>query len=122
MVVSSYLPFEQLLNKKQASGHKILSAVRELPQYFVTIHELAVAHTTVASGNAIDVEVDIGCSVSLESGSSSKSKGQKSRHYQDMTYILTVTSDLEFIDFRRIPLSRSSRKLFIINLQTFLQY
>ena len=94
----------QLLNKKQASGHKILSIVRELPQYSVTIHELAIAHTTVDSGNAVDVEVDIQCSVSLDGASSSKSKGQKSRHYQDMTYILTVTSDLEFIDFRRIPL------------------
>ena len=81
-----------------------MSIVRELPQYSITIHEVAVAHTTVGSGNAIDVEVDIQCSVSLD-GASSKSKGQKSRHYQDMTYILTVTSDLEFVDFRRIPLS-----------------
>jgi len=99
------LTIEQLLNKKQASGDKILSAVRELPQYFVTIHELVVEHNTVASGNTVDVEVDIHCSVSLGSASSSKSKGQKSRHYHDMTYILTVTSDLDFVDFRRIPLS-----------------
>jgi ATP-dependent DNA helicase HFM1/MER3 len=98
------LTIEQLL-KKQASGNKILSATRELPQYFVTIHELAVERNTVASGKAVDVEVDIHCSVTLGSASSSKSKGQKSRHDHDMTYILTVTSDLDFVDFRRIPLS-----------------
>ncbi|KAH9966525.1 P-loop containing nucleoside triphosphate hydrolase protein [Russula dissimulans] len=96
------LIIEQMLNKKQSSGFKILSAVRELPQYSVTVHELAVAHTTTTSHNAVDVELDIRCSVSIE-GSSSKSKAQKSRHYQDTTHILTVTSDLEFIDFRRIP-------------------
>ena len=98
------LTIEQMLNKMQSSGFKILSAVRELPQYSVTIHELAVAHATVTSGNAVDVELDIRCSVSLE-GSPSKSKAQKGRHYHDTTYILTVTSDLEFIDFRTIPLS-----------------
>ena len=97
------LTIEQLLNKKQASGDKILSAAKDLPQYFLTIHELAVEHNTVANGNAVDVEVDIHCSVSLGSASSSKSKGQKTRHYHDMTYILTVTSDLDFVDFRRIP-------------------
>ena len=103
MVAFCVLTIEQLLNKKQASGHKILSLVKELPRYTITIHELAVAHATVGSG-AVDVEVDIQCSVSLDVASS-KSKGQKSQHYQDMTYILTVTSDLEFVDFRRIPLS-----------------
>lgn len=99
------LTVEQLLNKKQASGHKILSSVREFPQYSVTIHELAAAHSTVTNDNAVDVEVEIQCSVSLEGASSSKSKVQKSRHYHDITYILTLTSDLDFIDFRRIPLS-----------------
>ena len=97
------LTIEQLLNKKQASGDKILSVARDLPQYFLTIHELAVEYNTMASGNAVDVEVDIHCSASLGSASSSKSKGQKSRYYHDMTYILTVTSDLDFVDFRRIP-------------------
>jgi ATP-dependent DNA helicase HFM1/MER3 len=98
------LTVEQLLNKKQASGHKILSSVREFPLYSVSIHELAVAHSTVTTDNAVDVEVEIQCSVSLEGASSSKSKVQKSRHYHDMTYILTLTSDMDFIDFRRIPL------------------
>jgi hypothetical protein len=99
-----------------------LSAVRELPQYSVTIHELAVAHSTVTSDNAVDVEVDIQCSVSLEGASSSKSKVPKSRHYHDMTYILTLTSDLDFIDFRRIPLSSSSRKIIIINSRNVSQH
>lgn len=99
------LTAEQLLNKKQASGHKILHAVRELPQYSVSIRELGIAHSTAISDNAVDVEVDIQCSVTLEGASLSKSKAQRSRHYNDMTYILTLTSDLDFIDFRRIPLS-----------------
>jgi hypothetical protein len=117
------LTVEQLLNKKQASGHKILSAVREFPQYSATIHELAIAHSTETSDNVVDVEVDIQCSVSLEgASSSSKSQAQKSRHYHDMTYILTLTSDMDFIDFRRIPLSRSSRKMVIISLRNISQH
>ncbi|KAH9079272.1 P-loop containing nucleoside triphosphate hydrolase protein [Lactarius deliciosus] len=91
---------DMLLNKKQASGHKILFAVRELPQYSVTIDELSVVHST--SDSPIDVELDIQCSVSW-GGGSSKPKAHKNRHFADMTYVLTVTSDLEFIDFRRIP-------------------
>ncbi|KAH9005003.1 P-loop containing nucleoside triphosphate hydrolase protein [Lactarius hatsudake] len=91
---------DMLLNKKQPSGHKILFAVRELPQYSVTIDELSVVHST--SDSPIDVELDIQCSVSW-GGSSSKPKAHKNRHFADMTYVLTVTSDLEFIDFRRIP-------------------
>jgi ATP-dependent DNA helicase HFM1/MER3 len=59
----------------------------------------------VTSDNVVDVEVEIQCSVSLEGASSPKSKAQKGRHYHDMTYILTLTSDMDFIDFRRIPLS-----------------
>ncbi|KAI9460032.1 P-loop containing nucleoside triphosphate hydrolase protein [Russula earlei] len=96
------IQLDLLLNKKQASGHKILFAVRELPQYSVAIHEMAVTRTTVSGGSAVTVKADIQCSVSLECVTS-KSKTQKSGHYRDMTYILTVTSDLEFIDFRRIP-------------------
>ncbi len=99
------LTAEQLLNKKQASGLKILSAVRDLPRYSVAIRELRVAQSTVISNNAVDVELDIQCSVAPESASLSKSKAQRSRHFHDMTYILTLTSDLDFIDFRRIPLS-----------------
>lgn len=90
-----------------------MHAVRELPQYSVTIRELGIAHSTTTSDNAVDVEVDIQCSVLLEGASLSKSKAQRSRHYHDMTYILTLTSDLDFIDFRRIPLSRSSGKWII---------
>lgn len=117
------LTIEQLLNKKQASGNKILSAARELPRYFITIHELAVERNAVASGKAVDVEVDIHCSVTLGGASSSKSKAQKSRHYHDMTYILTVTSDLDFVDFRRIPLSDPpGHGSFVLNLQNSLQY
>jgi hypothetical protein len=114
------LTIEQLLNKKQASGHKILFAVRELPQYSVTIHEQAVARTPETSCKGVDVEVDIQCSVTL-GGASATSKAQKSRHYYDMTHILTVTSDFEFIDFRRIPLSWFLEK-WIIYLQHFSQH
>ncbi|KAH9060008.1 P-loop containing nucleoside triphosphate hydrolase protein [Lactarius vividus] len=106
---------DMLLNKKQASGHKILVAVRELPQYSVTIDELSVVHST--SDSPIDVELDIQCSVSWE-GASSKPKAHKNRHFADMTYVLTVTSDLEFIDFRRIPTkSLQESKSFTVTAQ-----
>lgn len=71
---------------------------------------MGVARSTAIDNNAVDVEVDIQCSVTLEGASISKSKAQRGRHYYDMTYILTLTSDLDFIDFRRIPLSWFSRK------------
>jgi ATP-dependent DNA helicase HFM1/MER3 len=69
--------------------------------YSITVDELSIAHS--AGSNAIDVELEVQCSVSLEGVSSLKSKAQKSRHYHDVTHVLTVTSDLEFIDFRIIP-------------------
>jgi hypothetical protein len=94
--------------QKASLWHKIFHTVRELPHYSVTIHELGIARSTAISNNAVDVEVEIQCSVTLEGASLSKSKAQRGRHYYDMTYILALTSDLDFIDFR--ALSRSSRK------------
>jgi ATP-dependent DNA helicase HFM1/MER3 len=90
-----------LRNRKQASGHKIVFAARELPLCSITIDELSVAHSS--GNNTIDVELEVQCAVSFEGASSSKPKARNSRHYHDVTHVLTVTSDLEFIDFRRIP-------------------
>ncbi|KAI0273477.1 Sec63 Brl domain-containing protein [Gloeopeniophorella convolvens] len=93
------IQIDLLLGKKQPTGHKIMLAVKEFPQYTVAISRLSEASSTDESSVAIDLEVE--CSVSSEG--TTKQKAHKNRHYHDMTHILTVTSDLEFVDFRRIP-------------------
>jgi ATP-dependent DNA helicase HFM1/MER3 len=74
-------------------------AANELPVYSVTVDEVSVMHSP--GSTTVDVELEVQCSASLEGAS--KSKAQKGRYYHDVTHVLTVTSDLEFIDFRRIP-------------------
>jgi ATP-dependent DNA helicase HFM1/MER3 len=49
----------------------------------------------------VEVELSIKCSLAAEQ-STIKAKKQKGRT-SNMTAVLTLTSDMDFIDFRRIP-------------------
>ncbi|KAI0748557.1 Sec63 Brl domain-containing protein [Daedaleopsis nitida] len=91
---------ETLLNRKPPFGHDILVAVKQLPQCTVDLSEINV--TTREEG--VDVELAIECSLlrDIKSQHSRKSKKHK-RH--DMTMVLTLTSDNNFVDFRRISTS-----------------
>ncbi|KAJ7085715.1 Sec63 Brl domain-containing protein [Mycena belliarum] len=90
---------ETLLNRRPPFGNEVLASVRELPQYTLAIKEVEV-HTN-GGKDPVEVELAITCGLATEPQTSSKGRKQKGRSH--MTAILTLTSDLEMIDFRRIP-------------------
>lgn len=59
---------------------------------------------SVGDQEPVEVELSIECSLIADSSvpGVSKQKKQKGRSF-NMTTVLTVTSDLEFVDYRRIP-------------------
>lgn len=75
-----------------------MASVHELPQYSVQITEDDL--TSYDGKKPVTAELTIGCGL-LEDISKSKTKKQRGRSL-GMTSILTVTSELELIDFRRI--------------------
>lgn len=91
----------QLLNRRPPFGFEVLASARELPEYFLNITEVNVAVST--GDDPVEVELSIECSLAVDQSTSVlKVKKQKGRS-ANMTTVLTLTSDLDFIDFRRIP-------------------
>ena len=79
---------------------EVLTSARELPYYSLTISELSVT----SNGGKAPVEVDLLVECRLAEDSSYVSRSRKHKgHASDMTAVLTLTSDMEFLDFRRIP-------------------
>ncbi|KAG7092807.1 hypothetical protein E1B28_009123 [Marasmius oreades] len=95
------LRLEMLLNRRPPFGLQLLAAVREFPLYSLKVVEKEV-HT---SGGKKPVEVVLGISCGLLENpgeTTSKHKKMKSR-FTNMTVVLTLTSDYQFVEFRRIP-------------------
>jgi ATP-dependent DNA helicase HFM1/MER3 len=92
----------QLLNRRSPFGFEVLAAAQELPKYALSITEVDV--TSLPGGHKpVEVELSVDCSLATDqSFSACKAKKQKGRA-SNMTTVLTLTSDLDFIDFRRIP-------------------
>ncbi|KAJ7461495.1 Sec63 Brl domain-containing protein [Mycena latifolia] len=90
---------ETLLNRRPPFGNEVLASVRELPQYTLAIKEVEV-HTNGGKG-PVEIELSITCGLAAEPLNPSKGRKQKGR--SQMTAILTLTSDSEMVDFRRIP-------------------
>lgn len=93
------LRIEALLNRRPPFGHEVIAAVQQFPQYLLNINEVDLA--TFAGKKPIQVELSIKCGLT-ENLSSNKPKRAKDKS-SDMTIVFTVTSDLDFLDFRRIP-------------------
>ncbi|KAJ7112430.1 hypothetical protein C8R43DRAFT_1159023 [Mycena crocata] len=90
---------ETLLNRRPPFGNEVLASVKELPQYTVAIQEVEV-HSN-GGKDPVEIELSISCGLVVEPPNGSKGKKHKGR--SQMTAIMTLTSDLEMIDFRRIP-------------------
>ncbi|KAJ6490602.1 Sec63 Brl domain-containing protein [Mycena vitilis] len=91
---------ETLLNRRPPFGHEVLASVRELPRYTLAVNEVEV-HSN-GGKDPVEIELSITCGLAVEATpNGSKAKKQKGR--AQMTAILTLTSDSEMIDFRRIP-------------------
>jgi ATP-dependent DNA helicase HFM1/MER3 len=95
----------QLLNRRPPFGHEIISCAREFPEYSLRVRELGVRCN--GGRDAVEVDLSIECGLAAEYSKIFKLKKQVGRK-ANMTAVLTITSDFEFIDFRRIPyVSRS---------------
>ncbi|KAK7038046.1 ATP-dependent DNA helicase MER3 [Favolaschia claudopus] len=90
---------ELLLNRRPPFGHEVLASVGELPQYILAVQEVRVQ----SNGGKEPVEIDLSVTCGLAIEQSNAAKGKKIKGRTQMTAILTVTSDLELVDFRRIP-------------------
>ncbi|KZT27339.1 P-loop containing nucleoside triphosphate hydrolase protein [Neolentinus lepideus HHB14362 ss-1] len=94
------LRIETLLNRRPPFGHEVLASLVEVPQYFLDISERGIE--SIGGRGPVCVELSIECGlISDRTTHISKPKKNKSRR-GDMTAILTLTSDFDFIDFRRI--------------------
>ncbi|KAF7337997.1 ATP-dependent DNA helicase MER3 [Mycena venus] len=90
---------ETLLNRRAPFGHEILACVKEFPQYTLAVKEIGVSSN--GGKDPVEVELSITCGLAVEQSNGPKGKKLKGR--TQMTAILTLTSDLEMVDFRRIP-------------------
>ena len=77
----------------------MLAFINQLPKYWLKIQETGI---TVSNGKTpVEVELNVECGVREDGVDSTKAKRLKLKS-RDTTLVLTTTSDLEFIDFRRI--------------------
>lgn len=86
----------------------MLSFVQQLPRYKVTVAQKGCR----SKDTGVEVELEVHCSLEVPVGGSNvsnKSKGPR----LGMTDIITLTSDLDLVDFRRTSLVLA----FIIQLQ-----
>ncbi|ETW86191.1 hypothetical protein HETIRDRAFT_235038, partial [Heterobasidion irregulare TC 32-1] len=107
----SPLRLDALLNRRSGAGHEILALVADLPRYHVSVKEVS----TNISGDSVDIELMIECSLILDAALAVKSKKNKKRNF-DMTTVLTLTSEMDYVDFRRIPTKflREAKKFTIL--------
>ncbi|KAG6335484.1 hypothetical protein ID866_3612 [Astraeus odoratus] len=104
----------QLLNRRPPFGSEVLVAAKEFPRYFLGVKEVAIA---ASHGNdPVEVKLSIECGLIPDSTASQKCKTSR-RMGAEMTNLLTLTSDLIFIDFRRIATrALVDKKEFVLNV------
>ncbi|CAE6422876.1 unnamed protein product [Rhizoctonia solani] len=92
---------DMLLNRRSPFGSNIVSSARTLPSYSISVEELST--TTNKTAKTVDVELLVSVSAKCASIQDDRTlKGFDTR----VTSILTITSDDQFIDFRRINTRR----------------
>lgn len=89
----------QLLNRRPPFGYSVLASVAEFPLYSLSVKETDIFSDGT---NPVQVHLLVECGLVDEISPSIKPKKQ-SRHAMSITVVLTLTSDMEMIDFRRIP-------------------
>ncbi|KAF7311383.1 DEAD/DEAH-box DNA helicase [Mycena kentingensis (nom. inval.)] len=105
---------ETLLNRRSPFGLEVLACVNEMPQYTVAMKEVEV-HSD-GGKSAVEVDLQITCGLANDITGGGKAKKQKGRTL--MTAIITLTSDNEFVDFRRIPTKAlKDRKSFDVTVE-----
>ena len=88
------------MNRRPPFGNEILALVQRFPQYFLEVTEVDV--TTDEGNGPVEVELSIKCGLLNENAVGDKARKSRNKG-RDSTVVLTLTSDLDFVDFRRIP-------------------
>ena len=89
----------QLLNRRPPFGYSVLASVAEFPLYSLSVKETDIFSDGT---NPVQVHLLVECGLVDEVSPSIKSKKQN-RHAMSITVVLTLTYDMDMIDFRRIP-------------------
>ncbi|KAF9495867.1 P-loop containing nucleoside triphosphate hydrolase protein [Pleurotus eryngii] len=99
--VQDTLRIETLLNRRPPFGLDLMNSLKSFPQYFIKLKEIG----TSMYGGESQVEVRMLIECGLKAEWIKPKSGRHKTSGASMTSILTVTSDMEFIDYRRIPTS-----------------
>jgi ATP-dependent DNA helicase HFM1/MER3 len=89
----------QLLNRRSPFGLNVLASVAEFPLYSLSMKETDIFSDGT---NPVQVHLLVECGLVDEVSPLIKPKKQN-RHAMSITVVLTLTSDMDMIDFRRIP-------------------
>ena len=91
------------MNRRPPFGFEVLASARELPEYSLSVAEVNVK-SSLGGQKPVEVELSVECSLVADHSTAGPSKAKKQQgRSSNMTTVLTLTSDLDFIDFRRIP-------------------
>ncbi|KAH9483965.1 ATP-dependent DNA helicase MER3 [Psilocybe cubensis] len=109
------LRIETLLNRRAPFGMEVLRSLAEFPQYIVTIKEISVESD--GGKSPVQVDLQIRCGLAEDKDSGFKIRKQRGRSF-NMTSILTLTSDMDLVDLRRIPtLALKTPKTFEVRVE-----
>ncbi|KAF8350588.1 hypothetical protein F5887DRAFT_939993 [Amanita rubescens] len=90
---------ELLLNRRPPFGQEVIASAQELPQYSLEIQQVQVRS---GSGNEpVEVDLSVHCGLADRHDNVKAKKPKPQRREANMTVVYAVTSDLDFIDFRR---------------------
>ena len=89
----------QLLNRRPPFGLEVQAFVKDLPQYLISVEEDDVTSYSGKKPVTVDLTISISLSQPIKLAKHSKYRVKS----LGMTSVLTTTSDLEYVDFRRIP-------------------
>ncbi|KDQ33025.1 hypothetical protein PLEOSDRAFT_1073367 [Pleurotus ostreatus PC15] len=90
-----------LLNRRPPFGLDLMNSLKSFPQYFIKLKETGTS--TYGGESQVEVSMVIECGLNAEWVK--PKTGKHKANGASMTSILTVTSDMVFIDYRRIPTS-----------------
>lgn len=88
------------MNRRPPFGQEVLAYLKQLPQYTVEVTEVNVVPSDGQS--PVEVELSIECGLLCDLTDAPQPRKGKLR-FREATVVVTVTSDLDYVDFSRIP-------------------
>ncbi|KAJ8469377.1 hypothetical protein ONZ45_g16911 [Pleurotus djamor] len=101
------LRIETLLNRRPPFGLDLINSLKEFPKYSLKLSEISVS--TYRGAKPVEVCLTVHCGLDTEWSKPHKSKKLKAAG-ANMTSVLAISTDLDFIDYRRIPTSLLKEK------------